>query len=86
MTTSPTYSTSSSAQAILQVSILSLADSLLSRGGQLDPQDLMMRFMAWWYMGYNNAFAAHPDGVGFHAGTALEASGTSLLVATREAR
>ena len=22
----------------------------------------MMRFMAWWYLGYNNAFAAHPDG------------------------
>lgn len=41
---------------------LCLADSLLARDGEHVPEDLMMRFLAWWYLGYNNAFAAHPDG------------------------
>ena len=34
---------------------LCVADSLLSVGG-LDPADMMLRFAAWWFLGYNNAF------------------------------
>lgn len=38
---------------------LCLADSLLAAPGFLfDPLDLMLRFLAWWELGYNNAFAA----------------------------
>jgi len=36
---------------------LCLADSLLATNFQLDPLDLMLRFYAWWYLGYNNAFS-----------------------------
>lgn len=35
---------------------LCLADSLLACGGNLRPADLMLRFLAWWHAGYNNAF------------------------------
>ncbi len=35
---------------------LCVADSLLVRGGQFDPQDLRLRFLNWWSLGYNNAF------------------------------
>ena len=35
---------------------LCLADSLLMNNGELLPHDLMHRFLAWWYLGYNNAF------------------------------
>ena len=37
---------------------LCLADSLLvgQRRGNFDPFDLMLRFEAWWHLGYNNAF------------------------------
>ena len=41
---------------------LCLADSLLSRNGVLDNYDLMLRFVSWWFFGYNNAFAEDPDG------------------------
>jgi hypothetical protein len=37
---------------------LCLADSLLACSGALRPADLMLRFLAWWHAGYNNAFAA----------------------------
>jgi hypothetical protein len=36
---------------------LCLLDSLLvSAGGPLRPTDLLLRFCAWWWSGYNNAF------------------------------
>ncbi|GHT15597.1 ADP-ribosylglycohydrolase [Planctomycetales bacterium] len=35
---------------------LCLCDSLLSNQGTLNAHDLMQRFLAWWYLGYNNAF------------------------------
>ena len=34
---------------------LCLADSLIVNNGVLEPLDLMRRFLAWWYCGYNNA-------------------------------
>ena len=34
---------------------LCLADSLIVNNGSFDPQDIMRRFLAWWYCGYNNA-------------------------------
>lgn len=34
---------------------LCLADSLIVKNGDFDPQDIMRRFLAWWYCGYNNA-------------------------------
>ena len=34
---------------------LCLADSLLINK-EFDPHDLMLRFISWWYYGYNNAF------------------------------
>ena len=36
---------------------LCLGDSLLACGGAVRPVDLMLRFVAWWHAGYNNAFA-----------------------------
>ncbi len=39
---------------------LALADSLLSHPA-FDPIDLMLRFVAWWYCGYSNAFQQDPD-------------------------
>jgi ADP-ribosyl-[dinitrogen reductase] hydrolase len=38
---------------------LCLADSLLVHS-KLDPLDLMLRFLAWWHTGYNNAFEKDP--------------------------
>ena len=35
---------------------LCLADSLLVNNGNLNPRDLMHRFLLWWNCGYNNAF------------------------------
>ena len=35
---------------------LCLADSLIEKKGEFDPRDIMMRFILWWYYGYNNAF------------------------------
>ena len=34
---------------------LCLADSLIVKNGDFDPQDIMRRFLAWWHCGYNNA-------------------------------
>ena len=34
---------------------LCLADSLIVKNGSFNPQDIMRRFLAWWYCGYNNA-------------------------------
>ncbi len=34
---------------------LCLADSLIINRGELKPLDVMKRFLAWWYCGYNNA-------------------------------
>lgn len=34
---------------------LCLADSLIVNNGSFNPQDIMRRFLAWWYCGYNNA-------------------------------
>ena len=49
---------------------LCLADSLLMKK-QFDPHDVMLRYLAWWYCGYNNAFRydhtnslAHSVGLG----------------------
>ena len=35
---------------------LCLTDSLIEKEGDFDPNDIMMRFILWWYHGYNNAF------------------------------
>ena len=35
---------------------LCIADSLIVNNGVLVPLDIMKRFLAWWYYGYNNAF------------------------------
>ena len=35
---------------------LCLADSLIEKKGYFDPNDIMMRFILWWYCGYNNTF------------------------------
>ena len=35
---------------------LCVADSLLVHQGKFEPQDLRLRFLNWWSMGYNNAF------------------------------
>ena len=34
---------------------LCLADSLIVKNDDFDPQDIMRRFLAWWHCGYNNA-------------------------------
>ena len=39
---------------------LCLADSLLAHNG-LHPRDLRLRFLAWWRLGYNNAFRLDAD-------------------------
>ena len=35
---------------------LCIADSLLENKGIFKPKDIMMRFILWWFYGYNNAF------------------------------
>ena len=35
---------------------LCLADSLIEKKGYFEPNDIMMRFILWWFYGYNNAF------------------------------
>ena len=35
---------------------LCLADSLIEKDGNFEPKDIMMRFLLWWFQGYNNAF------------------------------
>ena len=35
---------------------LCLADSLIENEGFFDGHDIMMRFMSWWFYGYNNTF------------------------------
>ena len=35
---------------------LCISDSLIEKQGEFDPRDIMMRFILWWYFGYNNAF------------------------------
>ena len=35
---------------------LCISDSLIENEGKFDPKDIMMRFILWWYCGYNNAF------------------------------
>lgn len=39
---------------------LCLLDSLLAKGAPLQPVDLLLRFCAWWWSGYNNAFGETP--------------------------
>ena len=34
---------------------LCLADSIIVNNGSFNPRDIMNRFLAWWYCGYNNA-------------------------------
>lgn len=46
---------------------LCLADSLLCTGGKLCPLDLMVRFVAWWNCGYNNAFGNDPTNTRKHS-------------------
>ena len=55
---------------------LCLADSLLMNK-EWDPHDLMNRFLAWWSLGYNNAFrydqkSRHSCGLGGNISLALE--------------
>ncbi|MDR1896987.1 MAG: ADP-ribosylglycohydrolase family protein, partial [Prevotellaceae bacterium] len=40
---------------------LCVCDSLLSNKGKLNEHDLMQRFLAWWHLGYNNAFRFDDD-------------------------
>ena len=35
---------------------LCLADSLIEKKGEFKARDIMMRFLLWWFYGYNNAF------------------------------
>ena len=35
---------------------LCLADSLIEKKGKFEPKDIMIRFILWWFFGYNNAF------------------------------
>ena len=35
---------------------LCIADSLIEKKGKFVPRDIMMRFILWWFFGYNNAF------------------------------
>ena len=35
---------------------LCIADSLIEKNGEFEPNDIMMRFILWWSCGYNNAF------------------------------
>jgi ADP-ribosylglycohydrolase len=35
---------------------LCIADSLIEKKGLFHPRDIMMRFILWWFYGYNNAF------------------------------
>ena len=35
---------------------LCLADSIIENDGKIIPKDIMMRFLLWWYYGYDNAF------------------------------
>lgn len=46
---------------------LCLADSLLCTSLELDPLDLMLRFLAWWHLGYNNSFGSDAERVPSHS-------------------
>ena len=35
---------------------LCLADSLIEKKGKFEPKDIMIRFILWWFFGYNNSF------------------------------
>ena len=35
---------------------LCLCDSLIEKNSEFDPKDIMMRFILWWFYGYNNCF------------------------------
>ena len=35
---------------------LCIADSLIEKNGEFNARDIMMRFVLWWFCGYNNAF------------------------------
>ena len=35
---------------------LCIADSLIEKKGEFNARDIMMRFILWWFCGYNNAF------------------------------
>ena len=35
---------------------LCIADSLITKEGEFNPKDIMMRFLLWWNNGYNNSF------------------------------
>jgi ADP-ribosyl-[dinitrogen reductase] hydrolase len=58
---------------------LCIADSLIVKGG-FDPADVMLRFIAWWFCGYNNCFRyddknvkKHSVGLGGNISKSLEA-------------
>ena len=40
---------------------LCIADSLIENKGNFDPRNIMMRFLLWWFHGYNNAFRFDKD-------------------------
>jgi len=58
---------------------LCIADSLITKGN-FDPSDIMLRFVAWWFCGYNNCFryddtneTKHSIGLGGNISKSLEA-------------
>jgi ADP-ribosylglycohydrolase len=55
---------------------LCICDSLLSNKGNLNEHDLMQRFLAWWYLAYNNAFRfdgkKHSFGLGSNISMAFQ--------------
>lgn len=54
---------------------LCLADSLIINGGELKPLDVMKRYLAWWYCGYNNASRfAEEKGVSWGIGIIVQNS------------
>ena len=46
---------------------LCIADSLLENKGIFKPKDIMMRFILWWFYGYNNAFKLDQERANKHS-------------------
>ena len=46
---------------------LCIADSLIEKKGEFNPRDIMMRFILWWYSGYNNTFRLDNDRTNKHS-------------------
>ena len=64
---------------------LCLADSLIMKKGEYDAHDLIQRFLAWWFFGYDNAFRfddnrSHSVGLGGQ----ISASLFNYIVKTRK--